>query len=221
MKPFPRTLLPLACTALLASAHAQTAPEGASPWSLALGPTHLAFSTRADLYAGAPVPGAGVHASSANVLGVEIGYHFTPHWMARLDIAADPVHTNLTGTGDIAPLGKLTHGKVGPAILTMNYTPGMWGPIRPYIGGGMTYMKVFSASSSALQNVKVDNAFGGALLVGADWPLRDGYSLALSVQKLYLKTNAHGTVPAMGGAPVTASVRLDPLVTFFGVRKQF
>jgi outer membrane protein len=221
MKIAARTLLPLACAALLGNAQAQTAPEGASPWSIAVGPAHLAFSTKADLYAGGPVSGAGVHASSANVLGVEIGYHFTPHWMARLDIAADPVHTNLTGTGNLAPLGKLTHGKVGPAILTMNYTPGMWGPIRPYIGGGMVYMKVFSASSNALQNVKVDNAFGGVFLVGADWPLGDGYSLAMSVQKLYLKTNATGTVPAMGGAPVTASIRLDPLVTMLAVRKQF
>ncbi|MDF1480626.1 OmpW/AlkL family protein [Extensimonas sp. H3M7-6] len=220
MKPFSRALLPLACVALLGSAHAQTAPEGASPWSVAVGPVHLAFSTKADLYAGGPVPGAGVHASSDNVLGVEIGYHFTPHWMARLDLA-NPVRSNLTGTGNLAPLGQLTQAKVGPAILTMNYTPGMWGPIRPYIGGGMVYMKVFSASSNALQNVKVDNAFGGAFLVGADWPLRDGYSLALSVQKLYLKTNATGTVPAMGGAPVTASVRLDPLVSFLSLRKQF
>jgi len=218
MKIATRTMLPLACAALLGNAQAQTAPEGASPWSLAVGPAHLAFSTKADLYAGGPVPGAGVHASSTKVLGVEIGYSFTPHWMARLDIAADPVHTNLTGTGNIAALGKLSHASVGPAILTMNYTPGMWGPIRPYFGGGMVYMKVFSTSSYALQNVKADNAFGGSFRIGAELPLRDGYSLDLSVQKLYLKTNITAT---MGGAPVTASVRLDPLVTLLAVRKQF
>ncbi|RCX11899.1 OmpW/AlkL family protein [Extensimonas vulgaris] len=220
MKPFSKTLLPLACAALLGSAHAQTEPEGTSPWSVAVGPVHLAFSTKADLYAGGPVPGAGVHASSDNVLGVEIGYRLTPNWMARLDLA-NPVKSDLSGTGNLGPLGRLAGVKVGPAILTMNYTPGMWGPIRPYFGGGISYIKVFSASPGALQNIKVDNNFGGVFLVGADWPLGDGYSIALSVQKLYLKTNATGTVPAMGGAPVTASVRLDPLVTFLGVRKQF
>jgi len=52
-------------------------------------------------------------------------------------------------------------------------------------------------------------------------PLRDGYSLTLTLQKVYLKTNATGTVPAMGGAPVTASVRLDPLVSLLAIRKQF
>jgi outer membrane protein len=220
MKPFSQTLLPLACAALLGSAHAQTAPEGASPWSVAVGPVHLAFSTKADLYAGGPVPGAGVHASSDNVFGVEIGYRLTPNWMARLDLA-NPVKSDLSGTGNLGPLGRLAGVKVGPAILTLNYTPGMWGPIRPYFGGGISYMKVFSASPGALQNIKVDNNFGGVFLVGADWPLGDGYSIGLSFQKLYLKTNATGTVPAMGGAPVTASVRLDPLVTFLGVRKQF
>lgn len=218
MKIATRALLPLACAALLGSAHAQTAPEGASPWSLAVGPAHLAFNTKADLYAGGPVPGAGVHVGSAKVLGVEIGYHFTPNWMARLDIAANPVHTNLTGTGNIAPLGKLAHAKIGPATLTMNYTPGMWGPIRPYFGGGMVYLKVFSTPSYALQDVKADNAFGGVFRVSAELPLRDGYSLDLSVQKLYLKTNI---TASMGGAPVTASVRLDPLVTLLAVRKRF
>lgn len=82
----------------------------------------------------------------------------------------------------------------------------------------MTYLKVFSTSNGALQNLKVDDNFGGAFIVGADWPLADGYSLTFTLQKLYLKTTASGT---MGGQPVTANVRLDPLVSFLAVRKQF
>lgn len=218
MKPFSRTLLPLACAALLGSAHAQSAPNvQTSPWSLALGVVHMGFNTKADLYAGGPVPNAGVNASSDNVLGLEIAYSFNPNWTARLDIGT-PVKTDLTGTGNLGPLGRLGGVKGGPAILTLSYSPGMWGPIRPFFGGGMSYLKVFSASTGALQNLKVDNNFGGAFIVGADWPLADGYSISFTLQKVYLKTTASGT---MGGVPVTANVRLDPLVSFLAVRKQF
>ncbi|BCX53363.1 OmpW family protein [Comamonas thiooxydans] len=218
MKPFSRTLLPLACVALFGSAHAQTTPNvQTSPWSLAVGAVHLGFNTKADLYAGGPVPGAGVDASSDTIAGLEIAYSFNPNWTARLDLGT-PVKTNLSGTGNLGALGRLGGVKGGPAILTLTYSPGMWGPIRPFFGGGMTYLKVFSTSNGALQNLKVDDNFGGAFIVGADWPLADGYSLTFTLQKLYLKTTASGT---MGGQPVTANVRLDPLVSFLAVRKQF
>lgn len=218
MKPFSRTLLPLACVALFGSAHAQTTPNvQTSPWSLAVGAVHLGFNTKADLYAGGPVPGAGVDASSDTIAGLEIAYSFNPNRTARLDLGT-PVKTNLSGTGNLGALGRLGGVKGGPAILTLTYSPGMWGPIRPFFGGGMTYLKVFSTSNGALQNLKVDDNFGGAFIVGADWPLADGYSLTFTLQKLYLKTTASGT---MGGQPVTANVRLDPLVSFLAVRKQF
>ncbi|WP_082080143.1 OmpW/AlkL family protein [Cupriavidus basilensis] len=218
MKPVSRTLLPLACVALFGSAHAQTTPNvQTSPWSLAVGAVHLGFNTKADLYAGGPVPGAGVDASSDTIAGLEIAYSFNPNWTARLDLGT-PVKTNLSGTGNLGALGRLGGVKGGPAILTLTYSPGMWGPIRPFFGGGMTYLKVFSTSNGALQNLKVDDNFGGAFIVGADWPLADGYSLTFTLQKLYLKTTASGT---MGGQPVTANVRLDPLVSFLAVRKQF
>ncbi|WP_238544030.1 hypothetical protein [Acidovorax sp. KKS102] len=81
MKPFSRTLLPLACVALFGSAHAQTTPNvQTSPWSLAVGAVHLGFNTKADLYAGGPVPGAGVDASSDTIAGLEIAYSFNPNW---------------------------------------------------------------------------------------------------------------------------------------------
>lgn len=218
MKRFFRTLLPLVCAAVVSNAHAQTAPSApTSPWSLALGAVNFNFNTKADLYAGGPVPGAGVNASYDTVLGLEIAYSLNPNWTARLDIGT-PVKTDLSGTGNLGTLGRLGGVKGGPAILTLSYSPGMWGPIRPFFGGGISYLKVFSTSEGALQNLKVDNNFGGAFIVGADWPLADGYSLSFTLQKVYLKTTASGT---MGGVPVTANVRLDPLVSFLAVRKQF
>lgn len=216
-----RTLLALACVALAGNAQAQSSPDAqTSPWSMALGAVHMGFNTKAELYAGGPVPGAGLNASSDTVLGLETAYSFNQNWTARLDIGT-PVETDLSAEGSLAPLGHLGGVKGGPAILTLSYSPGMTGPIRPFFGGGISYLKVFSTSTGALQNLEVDDNFGGALIVGADWPLGGGYSLTYTLQKVYLKTTARGTVPAMGGAPVMASVRLDPLVNFLAIRKQF
>lgn len=216
-------MLPLAFAGLMTCAHAQTTPIApSSPWSIGLGVVNMKFHTSADSLSagGAPVSGAGLKASSDTVLGLEIAYSFNPNWTARLDVGT-AVKTDLSGTGNLAPLGRLGSVKGGPAILTATYSPGMWGPIRPFFGGGMSYLKVFSVSNGALQNLKIDNNFGGAFIAGADWPLFDGYSITFTLQKVYLKTTATGTVPAMGGAPVNASVRLDPVVSFLALRKQF
>lgn len=169
-------------------------------------------------FAGTAVPGAAVRVDSDSVLGLEIGYALTPSWTARLDIGS-PVKTDIHGDGAaLGPLGTLGGVKAGPAILSFAYSPGMVGPIRPFFGGGATYLKVFSTRDGAVQNLKVGNKFGSALTVGADWPLVDGYSIELSVQKLFLKAEATGTA---GGAPVRASLTLNPVVTFLSLRKQF
>jgi outer membrane protein len=219
-----RALLLPACAALSLSAHAQaqeTATPTTSPWSIALGLVHLGFNTKADVYVGGvAVPGAGIDASSDNVLGLEATYSFDSNWTARLGLGT-PVKSNLTGTGSLAAIGQLGEIKGGPATLTMTYSPGVWGPIRAFFGGGMSYMKIFSTQDGAVQNLKVANNYGGVLIVGAEWLLGDGFSLGYTLEKIYLKTTATGTVPAMGNAPAAASVRFDPLVQFLAIRKQF
>lgn len=220
-----RTLLLPVVAALSLQAQAQTqtqtqpAPE-ASRWSVAVGPVHLAFHTRAEVYAGGPIAGAGVEASSGYLLGLEIAYAFDQRWTARLGVGT-PVDSDMSGTGSIAAFGKLGSVKGGPATLTLTYSPGTWGSFRPNVGGGMSYMKVFSSKDGALQDVKVDPGFGGVLFASAEWLLGGGYSVGYTLQKIYLKTNATGTAPALGNIPTTATVRLDPLVQSITVRKQF
>jgi outer membrane protein len=218
MKSIAFTLTSLAMATLSIGAHAQASTSSPSPWSIGVGAVHMKFHPSANVsLAGNPVPGGEVMVGSDTVLGVEIGYAVTPNWTARLDIGS-PVETDFSGAGTLGLLGKLGSVKGGPAILTMTYSPGMLGPIRPFFGGGLTYMKVFSTKDGAVQNLKVDDALGTALTIGADWPLSDGYSIGFSVQKLFLKVKATGTA---GGAPVRADVKLDPVVTFLSLRKQF
>ncbi|EYS85056.1 hypothetical protein CF68_13750 [Cupriavidus sp. SK-4] len=218
MKIIASTLTCFAVATLSAGVHAQAFTNSPSPWSIGVGAVHLKFHPSADVsFAGNPVPGGAVTVGSDTVLGVEIGYAVTPNWTARLDVGS-PVETDLGGAGTLSPLGKLGSVKGGPAILTMTYSPGMLGPIRPFFGGGLTYLRVFSTKDGAVQNLKVDDGLGTALTIGADWPLSDGYSIGFSVQKLFLKVKATGTA---GGAPVRADVKLDPVLTFLSLRKQF
>lgn len=219
MKLHASTLAALVIGASSGIASAQAPNASSSPWSIAVGAVHLKFHPSADVsFAGAAVPGAAVTVDSDTVLGIEMGYALTPSWTARLDIGS-PVKTEIHGDGAaLGPLGTLGGVKGGPAILSFTYSPGMLGPIRPFFGGGATYLKVFSTRDGAVQNLKVGNKFGPALTVGGDWPLADGYSITLSVQKLFLKAEATGTA---GGAPVKANLTLDPVVTFLSLRKQF
>lgn len=52
-------------------------------------------------------------------------------------------------------------------------------------------------------------------------PLNERYSLFFDVKKLFLKTSASGVLPAMGGAPVSARVTLNPAVVHLGLSVNF
>jgi outer membrane protein len=43
-------------------------------------------------------------------------------------------------------------------------------------------------------------------------PISTHVSFVLDMKKVWLRTTATGTLPAFGGAPATAEVRLNPLI---------
>lgn len=56
---------------------------------------------------------------------------------------------------------------------------------------------------------------------GVDVPLSNGWGLFLDIKKIYVKTTARGTVPAFGGPPAEASIRLNPLLVHAGISWRF
>lgn len=217
MKKFVLTSMVLAVGAMFAAgASAQT-----SPWTVRLGAAHVGFSTKADVQAnGSVVPGAGASASSNTTLGLELTYDVTPDWTARLLVGVPPT-TTLTGTGALSGTGTLGKVKYGPAVLSATYNLMTSGPVRPYIGAGLNYTIVFKSEDGFISNLDVKSAFGAVAQVGAEFPLSGGWSLAVDARKIFLKTKADGSLPAMGGARAHAEVRLDPLVVFASVGKRF
>jgi outer membrane protein len=132
-----------------------------------------------------------------------------------------PPTTTLTGKSTLAVGGELGKATYGPAVLSLTYGVGQWGSIKPYVGAGIVYNIVFKTKDRFITDFDAKNTFGTALQVGFEVPLEGGWSIGLDARKIFLKTKASGTVPAFGGAPVNADIKLNPLVIFASVGKRF
>ena len=75
----------------------------------------------------------------------------------------------------------------------------------------------FEDGTKALKNARKRK-----LTEAARWAsLKDWFERRKDVKKLFLKTTASGNLPALGGAPVKADAKLDPLVIQAGLLLQF
>jgi len=210
----------LVAACLLGSA-AATALGADDDWRLRVGPGRIAFDEKITLsIGGAPVPGAGASLSDDTTLLVEIGYRFTPAWSAGLTIGIPPT-TDIDGSGSAAAFGRLGEMEYGPLALTAQYQFNAGGTLQPYVGAGAVYYLVMDEKDGSVARLKVDNAWGSVLQAGVDYKLSPTLGLFVDVKKLFLKTTASGNLPALGGAPVTADAKLDPLVIQAGLLLQF
>lgn len=190
-------------------------------WRLRVGPGRIAFHEQITLsISGAPVPGAGAKLSDDTTLLAEIGYRFTPEWSAGLTVGIPPT-TDIDGTGSAAAFGRLGEMKYGPLALTGQYQFNAGGRLQPYLGAGAVYYLVMDEKDGAVAGLTVDNAWGSVLQAGVDYKLSPTLGLFVDVKKLFLKTTASGSLPALGGAPVKADAKLDPLVIQAGLLLQF
>jgi outer membrane protein len=193
-----------------------------TPWSIHVGPAavNLHVSTSPEAPRGTPIPGGGLSATNSNILAFELAYEIAPNWNARLTAGIPPT-TVVHGIGALAPLGKAGEIKYGPAVMSITRALGNYGAVTPYAGAGVSYLKVFSTVDGALANFAVKNSWGKVLQLGADLALGPRFGLFLDMKKIYQSTDVTGTVPAFGGAPAYAKVRIDPFVVQLGVSYRF
>lgn len=197
------------------------APAAESAWSVRVGPAHIDFHDQVTLsVGGSVVPGAGATIDSATTLGIEFGYQFAPAWSASVLVGV-PAQGDVTATGTAAALGQLGEVRYGPLVLAGQYRFGDVGGMRPYVGAGAVYFAVLQSKDGSLQNFDAESRWGSVLQAGIDVPLGERYGLFFDVKKMHLKTAATATVPAFGGAPARADVKLDPLVLHAGLSWRF
>ncbi len=208
-----------ACALCIATVSASAADV--SPWTLRLGPAHVGFSPQADVRVnGQLVPGGDAAASSSTTLGFELSYDIDERLTARF-LAGIPPRTTLTGRGSLASAGQLGKVTYAPAVASLTYKLLADGPVRPYVGAGINYTIVTKNSDGFISHLDTHSAWGSVLQAGLEMPVDANWSVSLDARKIFLKTKASGSLPAMGGAQARADVKLDPLVIFLSVGRRF
>ena len=215
----------LACSVFALStafAHAQTpdAQQDAGPWWIRAGGAWIAFNANADLKAaGQPVPGGNADVKNNAAFLAEFGYRFTQNLSVGLTVGYPPT-TTLTGTGTVASVGEIGKVKYAPAALTLQwqFTNLARYNIYPYIGAGVTYLKIFDTTDGHVSDFQARNAWGGLAQIGLEYRITKNFGVFVDVKKFIVRTSATGY---LGPAPVHAAVRLDPLVTTVGVAFRF
>jgi outer membrane protein len=207
-----------ACAAVALGAMAATAhAEDAGKWFVHLGPAYVDPIERGTIYAGGALyPGADVAISGRATVEGEIGYYVTRH-IALAAAGGFPPTFEVKGAGSLAGVsaGKITGG---PAGVFLEYHPVRTGRIQPYAGAGAAFLLVFGTKDGALSGLTAKSSAGPAIGGGVDLMVNSKWGAFVDVKKAWLGTIARGS---LGGAPVKADVRVDPMVYNVGVAYHF
>jgi len=91
-----------------------------------------------------------------------------------------------------------------PPTLSLVYHIPTKGKVTPFVGVGVNYTTFFSEESS-LGTLDLDNSFGFAATVGADWQISERGALRLNVRYMDIDTDAR-----LNGAPI-GKAEIDPV----------
>jgi len=150
------------CCSVVSAQTNDTQPDG-GPWWVRAGAAWVAFDENAELQAGGQsLPGANANVKNNAAFLAEFGYRFTPNISLGLTIGYPPT-TTMTGTGSVAGVGTIGRVKYGPAALTLQYqfTSLARYNIYPYVGAGVTYLKIFDTTDGSVTSFQARNAWGG------------------------------------------------------------
>lgn len=192
-----------------------------SPWFATLGLSSISFRSTADLKSPqGKIPGAAIDIPDTQTLVAELGYTLTPAVDLRFLLGVPP-NLKAEGRGSLDSAGTLMEARIAPAMLSITYGFNRDGRIRPYIGAGMAYIMFLSTDDKALANAQAEDRFGQVLQAGVDVPLDAGWSLVVDARQVYWKTTAKGNATALGGMPVSADLKPNPLMLTLGLSRRF
>ncbi len=171
---------------------------------------------------GVPQGGTKATLDSDTQLGLNFAYMLTDHVGIEL-LAATPFSHDV-GTKDLGGL-KLGSIKHLPPTLSAVYYPMESGSVfQPYVGLGLNYTWFFdteltsSAEGRGFNGLDLDDSWGLAYQVGADYMLTD--NLMLNAQVRYIDIDTTGTTH-LGAAKVEVDVDVDPFVYMVGLGYKF
>lgn len=166
---------------------------------------------------GAPVPGGTISVKPQMTFIVELGYFITPN-IAVSFTGGWPPRAQIHGAGTLAGFPKLGIATYGPMAATIHYHFSGMGRFQPYIGFGPTFLLSVRTQDRLITQAKLDNALGFAGQIGFNYMINEKWGLFFDVKKAYLRSKASGFI---GAAPLSAKVKLDPLVVSTGIAYRF
>lgn len=172
------------------------------------------------------IPGTKATLNNDTQLGLNFAYMVTDHIGIEL-LAASPFELTAKQKGTLQGMGldsKLGKFKALPPTLSAVYYPmNKASAFQPYVGLGVNRTLFFNEKankSGGYSAMRVQNTWGWAAQVGADYMLTD--NLMLNGQVRYIDMSTKARVDAANGA-ATAKVKLDvkPVVYMLGLGYKF
>lgn len=146
-------------------------------------------------------------ASTETTLELDFTYFVTRNLGLEL-ILATKKH-NITSNG--SPIGSVA---LLPPTLTLQYhfDPDS-NAFRPYVGAGINYTRFYDISLLNGTATVDRNSWGGALQIGADFPINRTFFLNVDLKKLWIDTDVKGAA--------SANFKINPVILGVGVGMKF
>jgi outer membrane protein len=190
-----------------------------------------------DLGGGIQLTSASVEVDDGTSLTLMGTYMFSPNWAFDIlaswpfehdiDVAAtidDGVNAPVSGT---VPLGSTKHL---PPTFSIQYHFLPDATFQPYLGAGVNWTTFMSeevtsdASAAGIAGLSLDDSFGLALQLGADWGFGNNWLINFDLRWINIETDASVTLDDGFNPPVTGeigTVEIDPWVYSLNVGYRF
>ncbi|WP_457351611.1 OmpW/AlkL family protein [Sphingomonas sp. UYP23] len=165
---------------------------------------------------GVTIPGATVSIDPNVTLITEVGYRRRNFGVSLT--GGFPPRARVDGAGSLTPYRALGRIRYGTVMATAHYHFTQFGRLQPYVGGGVVLLLIFKNEDLAVRDLRVGDHVGGVAQAGTDFRLSRHMSLFLDAKKVVLKTNA---TARLANTPISANIRLNPVVVAGGVSYHF
>jgi outer membrane protein len=141
-------------------------------------------------------------------------------WPFKHDVDLD---ATISQVGNVPVSGTVPFGEVEhlPPTFSMQYHFAPDADFQPYVGLGVNYTTFLSEDldsgivDAGIVDFELDDSFGVAAQVGADWMLNDSLLLNFDVRWISIESDLSATIDDGQNAPVTGKlgkVKIDPWV---------
>jgi outer membrane protein len=146
------------------------------------------------------LPGSKINVESASSLVVTAAYMFTDNISVEF-LGGLPYKHDITGAGAVGGAGKIgSVHQISPTVVLQYRFLEAQAPLRPYVGGGLTWARFYDTEGSAAltsftnpggspTTIGSDTAWGGTIEGGLNYKIDSHWFLDAAMLKTWIKTD--------------------------------